>query len=624
MQRNNFLKIAAVFLLAGQLLLPALALAQISVPVSDSNTGNSLGGVAGTAANATIQSTLTGIDTASRACATAEQAYEKTDSAAQLGFSGLAIIGGDSVLLAQLQAKITAYNGFITCRQGVLDSLKAVITPNVFTANLKQQIADQQNAALTAYKQKLEQVQARYNNAKQGFWKTLVFNILIKTSKSVADALVTKLVNNYKIRNYVGYADSLATLMYDNQFLRQNFPDAQGQLMARAVLENPLFRNQIPSAIFVAADQALGFNPSQLDPASPNFYTNLATVGSTAANPYFQHSVYVGGVNQAHATALAYAQNQISQSNGYKAPVTCAGSLAQQQFIDAQNKAALDKLNNRSNLLANLQSAQKAGQQVSASDLAKAQADYTAAYNSWNNLPDTMGTSSPAIIMCEAVSSPANLVNQGIDQAFNAIGVNMAQYNNNNLPAFMNIIGSVASQIGSSFILGGSAGAKGAALINEGTVVNAAVQAGTDALYSNVSANLANGVDFEAAPASSGQANTYTLSWNVITAQLGTASFATVSGPGIAATTVDPKTKQTIPNKLPLSGSANVTAAGGGNYILTVFDASGKSLTAVTLTITPPSGAQALNADELPHVLGASTIKAALQIRGPTPQFTIR
>jgi len=631
MRGNSIKKIIFGLLIFGQLLLPFSALAAIN-PVPTSNSGS-------TAENAVFTGLLSPVLVTASGCLAAEQTYDKTDSAAQLGFSGLSLIGGDSVLLAQLSAKVTAYNGFITCRQGVLTALNGIPTPNTYTYAQKQQYISQQNAVIAAYKTKLEAAQARYNNAKQGFWKTLIFNILIKTSKAVADSLVNKLVSNYKIANIKQYTDSVATLMYDNQYLRDNFPSAQGQLMARAMLENPSFRTQIPPGIFVAADQALGFNVNAVSPSDPNYYQKMAMVGSAQANPYFQHSLYIGGVDQSHSSAVNSAQNMIAQSNGYKAPVNCAGSLTQQKQIDQQTKAASDLLANRQGLLTSLQSNPK----TSPADLQKAQNDYNNALTAWNNIPYTVtgansvnGTSSlasnltsgdnsegaMAIVMCEAISSPAVLVNQGIDAVIKGVGGNISQYNDNNLPGFINIIGNVASQIGSSLILGGTGAAQSAAIINENKVATAVVTAGNEAVSSNISANLAKGVDFEAAP--SGAPNNYGLNWDVITDQLPTANFVTITGDGISSVTTNPVTKLATPNRLSLTGGTAITTTVGGNYILTVFDATGRALTAVTLTITP-SSQQAYNYNSnAPAVAGAYTAKPVFNIRGPDVVLSIR
>jgi hypothetical protein len=435
--------------------------------------------------------------------------------------------------------------------------------------------------------------------------------MLLQTSKAVADTLVAKLVNNYKISNLKEYVDSAATLMYDNQFIRQNFPNGQDQLMARAILNNPILRSQIQPGIFVAANAALGYNPSAMNPASPNFYGQLAAMGSPAANPYYLQTAYVGSADQAHSNAMATAQQQISQGSGYKAPVNCAGTLTQQKQIDAQALALQNQMANRQALLTSLQQAQAAGQNVSSSDLLKATSDYNAAYNAWNNAPDavTSGSGStstdPAIIMCEAVSSPAVLVNQGIDALFKAVGGDLTQYNSSNLPSYINIISGIASQIGTSMVLGGAGAAANSAVLNENKAVAATAALGGSAASTNAISNIGSSISiYSSGTDSSG--NTI-LNWDVNTSQLTTASYVTISGTGA------PSGHQGI------TSSASVNPPSTTTYVLTVYDPTGKSLgtSSITVTVTPNAGTNG-------GVMGAFTGKPEILPRGPAPELSLR
>ena len=58
--------------------------------------------------------------------------------------------------------------------------------------------------------------------------------------------------------------------------------------------------------------------------------------------------------------------------------------------------------------------------------------------------------------MCEAISSPAVLVNQALTPFLPIWDGNLTQYNSSNLPAFINTITGIASQIGTSMVLGGA------------------------------------------------------------------------------------------------------------------------------------------------------------------------
>lgn len=599
MQKIKTKKIIVGLLIFGQLsFLPSLAFAQLSVPTSNSALGS--GDILGTSANLTAQAALAGVDAINNKCILNEQASAVASTIDNLGFSGLAIIGGDKVLVANLTAVVADYNTQLLCRTSALAALRVIATPNVYTSNLKQRKEDDINLAMQGIKNRKDAVQARLTNAKQGFWKTLVFNILIKTSKSVATTLVGKLVNNYKIRDYKQYADSIATLVYDNQFIRENYPDNQGQMMARAMLTNPLFRKEVPTALFMVADAALGFDPKTLNTNDPSFYTKMASVGSAQANPYFIHNSFLANTDLAHSNALTYSQNQISQSQGLKTPVNCAGSLAQQKAIDAQTKALDKQWTDRKNLYDNLMDAKELGMKVSDSDIAKAKADLTTATTAWNNAPDALPKGTAALTICEAIVSPPSLINKGIDEAFKAIGVNLAQYNENNLPSFMNIIGDVASQIGTNFVLGGAQGAKSAVLLNEGRLVNAVTGAVGDYVNGNVAANLSKGVTINF-DYNSSVANTYSISWDIITEKIANASFVTVVGDGLVASNKDPKTGNLIPVRYPISGTASFTTTKGGMYVVTVYDSAGRALTSANESLSVNANTSSVVGNQTPN-----------------------
>lgn len=607
------------------------------VPINDS------GSVVGnTAFDIALKAILTLNPESLAVCDTTLQGFEKTDTVTQVGFSFSAIIGGGNLLAAQYAKEITAYTAYLACLEGdptlgftpgVLPALQALTSPNIYTASVKEQYITKVNASIEAYTAKLNSAIAKYNVASQNIWKAFLITVLLQTTKVVADQLVNKLVNNFKIANIKAYTDSVATLMYDNQFIRDNFPDNQGQLMARAILTNPAFRFQVPPGIYVQADTALGY--ATLNPDDPYFYSDLAKAGFAATNPYYLHTTYVGGVDQSHGSALASAKTFISQGTGYKAPVNCAGSLAQQQQIDTATKAASDQLANRAALLQSLQNARStmtnfttAQIQQMDSDIAKAQADYNTALAAWNNLPftvtgnnsvsnsavgggnNTEGTA--AIVMCEAINSPAVLVNQGIDAMFKSL--NLGQYTPNNLPGFLKAMAGIATQIGSSMVMGGITGH--AVNINENMAAGAAVsvtQAATiQTLNNNTESNMAKGIDLEAYP-NSGVTNGYTLTWTVMTTQIGTASYAAITGPGVVGTTT----------RLPLSGSMQVVSPTGGNYTLTVFDSSGKPLITAVATATPQQTAYNNNANS-PTVAGAFTNQPVILPRGLVPVFAPR
>lgn len=620
--------------------LPFLADAQLSVcgatPLNpcftnDSNNGNSFG-TTGNVANAAALATLSAAFATYQGSLTTVQGVETANHAAQLGLNAGSLLTNNTPLVTVMIKVMAAYTVFLTTARAQLLIINNVPAPNIYIANLKQQYSTQMSNTIQIYAARADDMQARLNTAQQSFWKTLLISMLLQTSKAVADTLVTKLVNNYKISNFKQYADSAATLMYDNQFIRQNFPDNQDQLMARAILNNPLLRTQIQPGIFVAADAALGFNPSAINPASANFYGQMAALGSPSANPYYLQTAYVGNLDQSRAASMATAQQQISQGSGYKAPVNCAGSLNQQKLIDAQSLALQNQLQNRTALLLNLTDAVKAGQNVPAADLTKAQSDYESARTAWLNAPQAVTSSSGststnvAIVMCEAISSPAVLVNQGIDSLFNSLSNGaLAQYNSNNLPAYINMISGVASQIGTSMVLGGAKAGATSALINENQVVTGTVglvnqmNAAANSAAVKMSDNVVTGVY-------PGSGNSSLINWQVITANLANPSYVTLTGPGAPTT------------HLPLTGNTTVSPASDTSYILNIFNAAGKNLGSANINVYISSQQSYNYNPNAPAVAGAFTqhyfqspessagftAHPAIQTRGPALEISIR
>ncbi len=627
--RGKIKKIIAGFLIFSQLAFwPGIVLAQ-AVPSADANAGNNPGGLAGMALNISEIAGLSAPFIAYKACLTKVQVAEQIFVQTNVANSTLAVLSptGNSTGLAAMEVLNDAYSIFLICANLQLTTLAAakLAATSLYVSNMKEQDEAQIKSSIATYTKKQGDLVAQIDNANQGFWKTLLISILLQTSKAIADALVTHLVQNYKITNLKQYIDSAATLMYDNQFIRENFPNAQDQLMARAILSNPLFRTQIQPGIFVAANAALGFNPSAINPASPNFYGQMAAMGSPSANPYYLQTAYVGGVNQSRAASLATTQQQISQGSGYKAPVNCAGALTQQKQIDAQAQALEAKMLDRQNVLDNLTAAVQAGKNVPAADLAKAQADVDAATLAWTNAPQALTSSSgstdtnPAIVLCEAISSPAVLVNQGIDAMFKAVGGDLTQYNSSNLPAFVNIISGIVSQIGTSMVLGGaSAGAK-TALINENKAVNATV----GFIAQGSGNNIATSTLTPQISVSGGLKSQYSMGDQIPISSSnlptdGTVTFV-VNGQNYQDVAADQMSGYTITIDSNFTVGSNTLAA-------QIYDSNENLVSTVVLgTVNVIEGTMGFNSPSVaPAVAGVFTAKPVIQTRGPATQLNLR
>ncbi|MCL5667188.1 MAG: DUF1090 domain-containing protein [Patescibacteria group bacterium] len=580
MSNNKQGKIIISLLIGAQLaLLPGLALAQIpsANPVPTSDSANGSGGIVGTGANATAAAALEAQDKINQGLANGEATYFKGDSTVQMGFGGLALISGGASVLAQLKAKITAIDGFILSRQQVRNSLMAIVTPNTYTATRKQMLLEEVDGAIRSLKDREEPIKQQLQMVEQGFWKTLVYNILIKTTKSVSDRLVANLTNKFKITNFSSYADAVATQVYDNQFIQNNYKgNNMDQMIVRSMLVNPLAQSEVSPAVYQRADAALGFDPHGVDVSDPNFYNKMTQVGSGQANPFLQQVVLADQANNIHSQALANAQAEVAQSSGLKTPRTCTGVLSQQQAIDQSYKAANNKLADRQKLLADLQAAQMANMEVNPDDIKQAQADVDSAAKELQALPKQV--TGGAVDICKDIVSPPSLINKGIDEAFKSLGQNLGNYNENNMPFFFSFITDVANQISNNLIFGGGINSSQLLSENTGSLANATAL-GLGFASTNSGSSVESGIIFNDPVKSSNFPDAYTLSWEVITDKFPTASYVTIRGTGISDVKQDSSGNK-VANKLPLSGSVEVRTSSNSSYTLKVYeetkDSSGK------------------------------------------------
>ena len=101
---------------------------------------------------------------------------------------------------------------------------------------------------------------------------------------------------------------------------------------------------------FYCGRYRFGFDPKYLDTNDPDFYVKCPTL----AVPWLTliiNTLQTSAVWTKVAQSLQYAQAQVTQGNGLKTPVTCAGSMAQQQSVDQQYKAASNRFDDRYALL---------------------------------------------------------------------------------------------------------------------------------------------------------------------------------------------------------------------------------------------------------------------------------
>lgn len=563
-------------------------------PCYSSDSANGLGGIPGSAAGTAIVSALEGLDKANQGLAVAEQAYFAGDTTAQIGFGGLALISGGASLQSQLSAKLAKITGFITLRQTqVRTPLLAVLPVNTFTAARKQALLSEVDNAIKSLEQRAEPIKAHLTIVQQGFWKSVVIQTLLKTTKLVSQRLVNSLTSRYKINDVMQYADAVASNVYTAQLINDRAADNSEQLILRSIISNPLLRTKVDSAIYQRAADALELNGQAFSARTtsaddPDLYLKLVKFGAPEASPEFLKTAYENRAAEIQSAGVASAQNEILLGSGLKAPRTCEGNVNEQQAIDQKWGLANDKLQNRSTLYEGLQNAYNTKYQLLSAkeqkqltaDLKKAEADYLKAASELKAMPTSYKNT--VLKICEKIASPAESVNKGIDAAFKSFSKGLSDYNDNNLPFFMNWISDIGSNIASNLIFGGDV--KSTLLAESGNLAEA-VNLGLSFVDANAAKkNLENGINFNYEKGNT--SDEYILSWEILDVK--NASFVTINGSGITdiqrnpttgQVVIEPITKQPVQNRLPTSGSIGIKTKVGGSYSLKVYDSKGQLLT---------------------------------------------
>lgn len=465
---------------------------------------------------------------------------ETADDINKWSFGGLKLITGDVGESKMLLGKIEVLNGYLkTCLEPSITSAKALNPPSIKHMQEKQTVLDALTREKASVEQRLDQLNHQYRLATQNFWKSLTITVLIKTTKTVAQRLVNTLTAKYKVNDVLKYADAIASNVYTAQLIQDRAVDGQEQLILRSIITNPLLRSKVDSAIYQRAADALELNGSTFTASGisandPDFYLKLGKFGNPETNPAFMKTVYENRASEINNVSLSSAQNEILLGSGLKAPRNCSGNVNEQKAIDQKWAQANDQLSNRLQLLNDLKNAYSTRSQYVndaetkriQEDLKKAEADYIKASQQLKAMPTSY--KSPVLKICEAIASPAELVNKGIDKAFGAFSSSMSDYNDNNLPFFMSWVSDIGSNIANNLIFGGNLKAS---LLAESSNLAQAINYGLSYADSqSAKKNLENGINFGYDYGNS--SNEYILHWEMV--NVDRADYVTINGDGIS------------------------------------------------------------------------------------------
>lgn len=408
------------------------------------------------------QSIIVGYDNASAVATTAESASS----------TALSVLGGGSADLVKTSAKLAAATTAFTCVSNYATALS--LAPGV-TLTLSAELQREQTrfeSISASLKQSIQDLTSQQNAAAKDILKAFMVRTILNVSKNLTTEMVNKMVEKYKISDYLAYGDAVATQVYSMKYINDNFAgDARQQMMIRSMLQSEKAPQKIKTVQTFANSKAQEYLATACNVGTPGLNTTdqnyflkcLAAYGAPQANAQYHFDVASDQAKATMSAARATAQTELAQSAGFAPPRNCRGSLAAQQQIDAQYEKATSEKSIASAVVARLNLALKANPpQTTQAELDKALAAEAQAIANLNALTknvrtDANGktTDSPIIDICEAIDSPAQFVASSINSYLSKHFNESSQLKSENLPFYANFLSDVASNFLTNILTGG-------------------------------------------------------------------------------------------------------------------------------------------------------------------------
>ncbi len=310
---------------------------------------------------------------------------------------------------------------------------------------------------------RVDDMNARASASWKDVLKAVMVRIILNLNKNLTTTMVNKMVDKYKISDYLKYGDAVASQVYSMKYINENFQgDARQQMIVRSLLQSDALPERVKTAQAFATSKAQEYLGAACGvTATPSFnqdltsYMNcLAAYGSKDANPNYHFDQGIGQAQAAASSGRASATAEISQGNGFAPPRDCKGSLAVQKEIDARfDKAAKEKT-------VAMETVAKLKNALSVTPPRTTQEEYNKALQALDqataNLKQLEKQSDSAIIdICEAIVSPANFVSTSINNFLKQHIDQGSQLKNDNLPFYASFLADFTSNFLTNILTGG-------------------------------------------------------------------------------------------------------------------------------------------------------------------------
>ncbi len=393
---------------------------------------------------------------------TAFNSLSATDAVGESASSTvLAIIGGGGFESAKLSALLVKAEAARICVDGYIEALNSITGDlNIITEKAVEH--DKYTKIRATLEKAIADLSARQNASAKDIAKAFMVKVILNLNKNLTTELVNKLVEKYKISDYLAYGDALASQVYSMKYINENFSgDARQQMMIRSIMQSEKFPEKIKTVQSMANSKAQEYIGRACDVTNPNLDTNdemyfmkcLAGLGSAQADKNYHVSIAIDQAQAATQSGRQSAAAEISQSQGFAPPRNCAGSVSMQADIDAKYEKAETEKSITEAVAGKLRKALEAKPPTTTpEEYAKAQA---AAEQAAANADALRQEGNPIVDICDAIDSPASFVADGIGDFLKTHLNQGSQLSSDNLPFYANFLADVTSNFLTNILTGG-------------------------------------------------------------------------------------------------------------------------------------------------------------------------
>lgn len=261
-------------------------------------------------------------------CTALKKAVEVADAADAASGITTAAVGEGYAKVTKYTARITALKTLKTCYEVVLSAiekssgvtgtaggLQSISTSGFNETKLK--------ADIVSLEQQIQDVKKLRTAAMEQVWKAISIRMLMRAQQTITTNVVRSMTKKYKISNYQDYAGALAGQVYAVDYVNKNFTDNRDQMIVKSMMRGGLAQDTAWPLIRSKAEENLGFDPTELDIKSDNYYQDLAKVGAADTNPYILKIIADDQAQQTISQSQLDAKAEINSSEGMISMRSC-------------------------------------------------------------------------------------------------------------------------------------------------------------------------------------------------------------------------------------------------------------------------------------------------------------